>query len=522
MSLEAIATTVAATAFAFIPVTEVVVYEDRAEVVRAGPVSCADDAQIVLNNLPRSLLKESLRASLDTGAVLSLRSRVVPRVSAGRGAELEARRQALESERVRLADRVATETDRLKKLDAYAQLILQQAASSLREEAPRTSRIRASLAAVKDEESARRAELDRLREAKAENERARKEVKRSLEALGARGEVTQVTMIRGPCRGTRTLELAYQVPHAGWHPEYDFHFYPSREHGLGGGRYRLRVSALVRQSTGEDWNGVRMRLSTARPRQAREAPTPAPFRVNVRKRTRGKVLLQAGERRPQLGRGGEGGQGAAAAAVVDRGAVVLLSIPHRVDVASDGQSRFIPVDVVSGAADARLVAVPSRSTSVFREVRLRNEAGYPLSPGSMRIYRAEVLVGRQATPFLPVGAEHRLSLGEDARFRVQRRDLADLEEVRGVFARTRFLKRALRTTVFNTAQVGLSVELRQQVPVSRADEIRVSVDHERSFEGTALDEIRGHVFQKVVPPPGGTASADLVYTVRIPGDWIVN
>lgn len=506
-----------------LPVTDVVVFEDRAEVVRSGALTCTgEEIDMTISDLPAVMLPDSLRAESDRGEVLSLRKRTITRVLSERRSELESRRSKLAAERRALDDRIAAEQDRLQKLERYASLVLGHASEALRARQPRVRDQRAALEAVRAEEGERRAEMDRLVTTREVTDRARAELERALAGLGGGKPATEVTLVLGACQGTTQLRLAYGVPHASWRPEYDLHFFARAEHGLGEGRYRLRVSAAVRQSTGEDWSQVRLRLSTARPRLARDAPTPAPFRLGLRKKSRDKVLVQARERRPDLARGGAGGDIAASAKVLDRGPVVLLEVPHPVNVGSDGRERFIPVDVVKGPAEAKLVAVPSRSRAVYREVRLRNRASYPWVPGSSRVYRGEAQVGRFSVPFLSVGAELRASLGPDVRFRVERRDVEDLAKVRGLFSKTRVMKRVLRTTVRNEARVGLPIELRQQIPVARTEEIRVELDEEKSFEGSVLDPVRGLVLQTVVPPAGGEASADLVYSVKVPADWALN
>jgi hypothetical protein len=64
--------------------------------------------------------------------------------------------------------------------------------------------------------------------------------------------------------GTATLRLEYQVAAARWAPSYVAR--------LDGSETRFELRAIVAQDSGEDWNGVALRLSTAEP--ARFAPLP--------------------------------------------------------------------------------------------------------------------------------------------------------------------------------------------------------------------------------------------------------
>lgn len=322
------------------------------------------------------------------------------------------------------------------------------------------------------------------------------------------------------------------MPHATWRPEYDFSFRPKASHGVGPGRYRLWISALVRQASGEDWKAVKMRLSTARPRLAADAPRPAPFKLQARSKSRAQVLATVDERRDRRRRGTFADTEAASleVGVERRGQTVLLEVSHPVDIPSDGRERYLPVAEVVGAAEVRLVAVPTKARSVFQEVRLRSHAPFPISPGRVRVYRGfpsraasegGLLVGRTRLPSLASGQEHRLSLGEDSRFRVRREDLNDYRKMLKNFRRTHRFERAFRTTVEGSAGVELPVEVRQQIPVARNRDIKVKLNLEKSSRGTSFDAIRGHVFNTLGVPPGGHSSADLYYEVRVPEDWKV-
>jgi hypothetical protein len=74
---------------------------------------------------------------------------------------------------------------------------------------------------------------------------------------------TQVLVIHD---GGGTLDVEYAVPGAFWKPAYELAFDPDR------GQVSLAVAGLVTQATGEDWEGVKLRLSTAIPGQDIDLP----------------------------------------------------------------------------------------------------------------------------------------------------------------------------------------------------------------------------------------------------------
>ncbi|MBS0448244.1 MAG: DUF4139 domain-containing protein [Proteobacteria bacterium] len=70
------------------------------------------------------------------------------------------------------------------------------------------------------------------------------------------------------------VRLRYQVAGPGWAPAYRATLDATT------GRIRLERLAQVAQASGEDWTGIKLRLSTGRPRSAAE-PLPQPWQVSI-------------------------------------------------------------------------------------------------------------------------------------------------------------------------------------------------------------------------------------------------
>ena len=108
-------------------------------------------------------------------------------------------------------------------------------------------------------------------------------------------EVTRVVRVRlvtagePPAEGVE-LELAYHVAGARWAPAYQV--------WIDGESARIALRALVTQSTGEDWRGARLSLSTAAPGQWHELPHLSSVRLG---RAQPPPLARAGFRPPPTG-----------------------------------------------------------------------------------------------------------------------------------------------------------------------------------------------------------------------------
>jgi len=80
----------------------------------------------------------------------------------------------------------------------------------------------------------------------------------------------------GSARGEFRVELSYRVPGAQWAPAYSLHFEPQRS------KAQLTMRAQVRQRSGEDWEGVRLTLSTADAMAWHELPELPSIRIGRR------------------------------------------------------------------------------------------------------------------------------------------------------------------------------------------------------------------------------------------------
>lgn len=78
--------------------------------------------------------------------------------------------------------------------------------------------------------------------------------------------------------GPVTVEISYLTYGARWQPSYDIQLHPDRE------TVELRLSGLVSQETGEDWDGVDLLLSTAVPATTTQLPQLTAWRLGERER----------------------------------------------------------------------------------------------------------------------------------------------------------------------------------------------------------------------------------------------
>lgn len=96
-----------------------------------------------------------------------------------------------------------------------------------------------------------------------------------LQAGRSRTEREAVLFVNNPSGKKVTIQLSYLVNDAGWLPQHNLRANPSE------GKVLVEYSALIHQASGEDWNGVEMSLSTAKPTMVAAPPALEPMQVRL-------------------------------------------------------------------------------------------------------------------------------------------------------------------------------------------------------------------------------------------------
>ncbi|HUU00109.1 MAG TPA: mucoidy inhibitor MuiA family protein [Myxococcota bacterium] len=512
------------------PVDRVTVYADRAEITRAANADCKSaSVEVTFPLLPTSLDERTLRAEASGKAkAIGLTSRIIP-LEENRDARVaEVRRELIQvQDKIReLSETLAGSRERVAVLDAFGVYFMQLLNEQVRNARPDPRRWTKVLDAMEQEHNtaaARQGELNiRLRDLGRKQER----LQRRLQALQPRNETeARSVSVAIECHGeTRPrVTLSYVVPGATWHPEYDLRFVPQGKAKVGRGRAELTVSAVVQQSTGEDWKDAKLLLSTSKPRLGSEAPYPAPIYVNGHKVGEQKTLVATMERREKLtGKGEAQGQGPAGAALEDKGQSFALTIPRRVSVMADGRPYWMPVDVASARAEAKLVTVPKLRPFVYQVVQLKNPAAYPLLAGRVHIYRGGSYVGDTDIEYKAPGEPMEISMGIDEELKVERRELSTENRSASFLSSTKHLERSFRIRVINRARSRQAVEVRENIPVSKTEQVKVELVKDKTAKHYQFDRHRGFISWTLRLSPAREKSVDLAYTIHLPEDWKVN
>ncbi len=248
-------------------IAAVTVFPDRAQVTRLIEVPLPQgDTTLIVLGLPANLLGDSLRVE-GAGSSRLLLGAVEARTRHGRAATREAEHR-LKAEIEALSDRKRLITERIAAL-RFKQGVIE----AVGVEFPKTkdqdgdSRLpdpktwAAAWDALGEGSAQVRAEIvgEEVAARALEREIEEKQARLAQIATGQTASVEARVAVEAAAAGTATLRLSYQVPGASWRPIYDARLDAETR------KVSLTQLGEVRQRTGEDWTGVALTLSTARP-----------------------------------------------------------------------------------------------------------------------------------------------------------------------------------------------------------------------------------------------------------------
>lgn len=498
-----------------LPVSSVVVMEDRAQVERKGELSLASGLQrFEVEGLPPMAVDRSLRVEVNGAALVDakLLRRWRERPKRGLAADASELRQ-----KVRALERdVEQRGDALSRLRARREILNAARAEVLRSIQESAGAGTGDPAAWKSSQDAVTVQLTALAE---EERSAVREQARTQERLGE-AKAALETAEEGEqdleCRLSLTVEgsgparirVSYLVPCAVWRPAY--------RATLRGGTVLLESEAVVWQRTGEVWKEVELSFSTARPTLGTKPPSLSEDRLALRnKEAFEKKVLEVAVREESIPTSGEAGGEAELPGLDDGGEARLLKVAGRFTVPSDGQPHRLPLASLESKAELEKVCPAELSPLVHLMARFPNTGGQVLLAGPVDLVRESGFVGRTQLKFAAPGEVVKLSFGSEDGLRVERRQEQKTDEARLTGKRT--TKKTITHFISNSSSAPAKLVVEERVPVSELKEVEVEVLGKECSPAPGPVSKEGVARLELQLPPHGTAKATLVWALTAAG-----
>jgi uncharacterized protein (TIGR02231 family) len=375
---------------------------------------------------------------------------------------------------------------------------------------------RGALAFVGDElmkVKARQVKLAREQDAKQkEVEAAQQEYNDAKAAIENRKEVRFDFVADA---GTYDVRLSYVIPNAAeWVPYYELRANPVD------GKVEVSYFAKLAQRTGEDWDGVKVMLSTTTPVLGATAPEPYPWYLSLydenRNRDKGRMVMLAPGAADMVGtQGGVMEEKATEARTVETGISLQYAIPGRVSLKSGEQAKKLALKQTSLPADFEYYTLPRTGQQAYLTGRLANTSDFVFLAGDGNTYVGDEYTGTTWLPNIASQESTLVSFGIDERVKVKRELIKSFKSKGGLFSKTEKAQFVYKTTVENYNPKAVTIKVVEQVPVSQQGEIKVTVTKvEPQF--LEQDKDQGTYTWKPTLDPKGKFTINFEFTVEYP------
>ncbi|WAZ26255.1 DUF4139 domain-containing protein [Streptomyces cinnabarinus] len=191
----------------------------------------------------------------------------------------------------------------------------------------------------------------------------------------------------------------------------------------------------------------------------------------------------------------------------------------RADIPSDGTWHTVTISEIPVGLRTEYLCVPSVEQRVYGTLVLSNATDQALLAGPVEVTVDDDFLLTAALPTLAPGGVRRMGLGPAEGVQVTRRTHLN-ESTAGLRNNVTVLDHRVQVDLANRLARPVSVEVREQVPVTSDQEVRID---ERAADWTVPDDGAGPDHHapgtrvwRVELPPGGTAALHGGYEIRIP------
>lgn len=304
----------------------------------------------------------------------------------------------------------------------------------------------------------------------------------------------------------------------GWQPVYDLRLDRS------GGTERLVVDrgVLVAQDSGEDWLGVRLTLSTARPSEQNAPSRLWPWRQGIVGENESyKRYDGVGAGAPAMAEEAPAPVVVGDVAVEMAGANVTYVYPVPVDLRTGVEDLRLSLDSLDLTPEVRAEAVPSRDRTAFVVAETRNSSPEILLPGDATLWLDGQMVGQTQLPLLAANDETDIGFGPIDGLILTRRVPTRSEGDTGVLSRSTQVDETAILTVENLTGEDWSVRVIDQVPYSEQDDlvIKYAASPKPTFEN--LDHERGILAWDLELAKGTKQEIELTYRMTWPSGYVL-
>lgn len=323
------------------------------------------------------------------------------------------------------------------------------------------------------------------------------------------GEI--VLMVTSKVATRSKISCNYLVNQAGWNPIYDL-----RSSGFEK-PLTLNTYGQVYQSTGLDWKDVKLTVSTGNPAQNNSRPILVPLYVDFYSpminnyTNKGAMLNSALYEEANTDKVDD-------LVYTVNEVETQLTMEYEIEldqtIPTDGKTYQVQLKDYEIPATYVHHTVPSMERAAFLLAKVPNWGQYHIMSGKMNLFFDGRYIGQSDINTQVTADTLLLSLGRDEKISVERHSIVD-KESHSFFGGTRKENRTYEISVRNNKSKAVTVEVLDHIPVSRQQDIKVTMLDQGGAEYT---EAIGKLLWTLDLKPGETKKVRFSFEVAFPKD----
>lgn len=351
---------------------------------------------------------------------------------------------------------------------------------------------------------------------------------------------------------TLNSTLKYLVSDCGWAATYDLSAIDLNQ------KINLKYKAKIYNNTGNEWKNIDLILSTGDPRLTASSPDLNPWYLNnqelrevlvkrnkneykseevnfqndaiqeitiANQRVYDNYVVNDGEtiddfdkkpdskKRQDINKNG---------VIIRQIEISELStefiIATKINCPSDSKPYVVDIKEMNLDATFSHVSVPKLDNGTFLQAQITGWQEFDLIPGPTNVYFGGQYVGQSEIDTKNIEDTLSLSFGRDNKVQTVRKLKSELS-TKKVIGNTKKDSYLYEISIRNNRTSPITVDLFDQIPVSKSSEIIVSVDETTKAN---YNEITGETSWKIILNPGEIKTVELGYTVKYPKNIFIN
>lgn len=332
-----------------------------------------------------------------------------------------------------------------------------------------------------------------------------------------------VVILNAAAATTGNFTIQYMVYNAGWVPSYDLRAVDVNS------PIDLVYKANVWQTTGKDWQDVKLTLCTGNPTVAGSRPVLYPWYLSFyqaynydyenRNQLAGvQTKAPAAAREEAYDKDDAAKTGADYTIVQENQTNIEFDISIPYTVPSDGKYKIVEIQKYTLPSQYEYYAAPKLDRDAFLMARVSGWEQYNLLPGEANLFFEGTFLGKSNINPLYTKDTLEISLGRDNNISITREKLLEFSSTKLVGTNTKQTF-TFEINVRNKKKQAVNFTLEDQIPISTDKDIEIE---NLELSGGIFDPATGKVTWKLNLKPAETKKIRLSWSVKYPKDKQVN